>query len=116
MERRGKGRRSKEVEEIARERIELLFAEAHKAVSAGKRDRAKRYVTLARRLGMRYNVSIPGRFRRWVCGACGAYLVPGVNSTARLRPQRFVISCKECGAVKRVGRKAAKPRGRGRRV
>lgn len=111
MERRGKGRRSKEVEEIARERIEILFAEAHKATSAGKGVRAKRYVTLARRLGMRYNVSLPGRYRRWVCGGCSAYLVPGVNATARLRPRRFVISCKECGAVKRVGRKGRKGKG-----
>jgi ribonuclease P protein subunit RPR2 len=113
VERRGRGRRSKDVEQIARERIEILFAEAHRATSAGKRDRAKRYVALARRMGMRYNVSIPGRFRRWVCRACGAYLVPGVNGTIRVRPLRFVIRCGECGAVKRVGRGKKKPKGRG---
>lgn len=112
MERRGRGRRSKEVEQIARERIEILFEEAQRAVSRGKGERAKRYVVMARRLGTRYNVSIPGRLRRWVCPSCGAFLVPGVNATTRLRPQRIVISCKACGAVRRVGRGARRAKGR----
>lgn len=113
MERRGRGRRSKEVEEIASERIQILFEEASRAVKEGKGPRAKRYVALAQRIGMRYNVSIPARHRRWVCNACGAFLVPGRNASTRLRPQRFVIHCGECGAVKRVGRGGRSARGRG---
>ncbi len=104
MERRGRGRRSKEMETIARERMEILFEEAHKAVRAGKRERAKRYVVMARRLGMRYNVSVPGRFRRWVCAGCGTFMVPGVNAKLRLRPRRFVVTCGDCGQVRRSGR------------
>ena len=115
MERRGRGRRSKEVEAIARERIEILFEEAGKAVRRGKSDRAKRYVELARRMGMRYNVSIPGRHRRWVCGGCGAFMVPGVNARTRIRPQRFVVTCAGCGEVKRLGRAGKKAKGAGGR-
>src|SRR2546425_12173714 len=55
MERRGRGRRTQETETIARERIEILFAEARRAVGAGRVDRAKRYVVLARRGRMRHN-------------------------------------------------------------
>jgi ribonuclease P protein subunit RPR2 len=115
MERRGHGRRSKEVETIALERMEILFAEAERAVREGKGPRAKRYVALARRIGMRYNVSVPARHRRWVCNGCGAFLLPGRNASARLRPQRIVIHCGECGAVKRVGRGKGKTRGRAAR-
>ena len=104
MERKGKGRRSKEVEIIARERVEILLDEARKATSAGKRERAKRYVTLAKRMGMRYNVSIPSAHRRWLCAGCGVYLVAGANASVRLRPERIVISCKECGSLRRIGR------------
>jgi len=116
MERRGRGRRTQETETIARERIEILFAEARRAVETGRVDRAKRYVVLARRIGMRYNVSIPSRFRRWVCRGCGLFLVPGINCTTRLRPRRFVVRCQACGEVKRVGRKTAKAGARGARA
>ncbi len=85
----------------------ILLDEARKAAGAGNGARAKRYVFLARRLGMRYNVSMPSPHRRWLCAACGAYLVPGKNASVRLRPQRIVIRCLECQAVKRVGRGAA---------
>jgi ribonuclease P protein subunit RPR2 len=112
VERRGRGRRSKEVDTIARERVVILLDEARKAAGAGKRERAKRYVALARRLGMRYNVSMPGAHRRWLCAECGAYLVPGKNASVRLRPQRFVIRCLECNAVRRVGRGSARPAAR----
>lgn len=115
MERRGRGRRSKDVEAIAAERIEILFEEARRAALEGRPDRAKRYVFMARKLGTRYNVSIPGLHRRWVCHSCGAYLVPGANASVRVRPRRIVVRCLECKAVRRIGRSKAgeKPRGRG---
>ena len=111
MERRGRGRRSKEVETIARERVQILLDEAKVAASAGKRERAKRYVSLARRMAMRYNVSTPSAHRRWICAGCGAYLVPGVSGAVRLRPQRIVIRCTECGSVRRVARAKRKVAG-----
>ncbi|HKZ58412.1 MAG TPA: hypothetical protein VJ547_01010 [Candidatus Thermoplasmatota archaeon] len=115
MERRGRGRRSKDVEAIAAERIEILFEEARRAALQGKPDRARRYVLMARKTGMRYNVPIPGVHRRWVCRACGAYLVPGANASVRLRPRRIVVRCLECKAIKRIGRSGAggTPGGRG---
>jgi ribonuclease P protein subunit RPR2 len=104
MERKGRGRRSRDVEQIARERVEILLDEARKAAGSGKGARAKRYVTLARRMGMRYNVSMPAQHRRWLCAGCGAYLVPGANASVRLRPQRIVVRCLECKTVRRSGR------------
>ena len=112
MERRGRGRRSKDTEQIAQERIELLLKEAAGAVRADRKDRAKRYVDLARKIGMRYNVPLPAQGKRWVCLGCGVFMVPGRNASLRLRPQRTVIRCLDCGQVKRVGRKRRVPRAR----
>jgi ribonuclease P protein subunit RPR2 len=100
------------VEVIARERVEVLLDEARKAAASGKADRAKRYVALARRMGSRYNVSMPRGERRYLCAGCGTYLVPGRNATVRLRPRRIVIRCAACGAVRRVGRGKAPASGR----
>lgn len=114
MERRGRGRRSREAEQIAHERMEILFAQAHLAVVAGNEARAKRYVFLARRIGMRYNVPVPRQQRRWVCRGCWTFMVPGHNCSTRLRPGRIVIRCLRCGRVKRLGRgpKRAAKRGK----
>jgi ribonuclease P protein subunit RPR2 len=112
MERRGRGRRSQETDTIARERIDILFGEARKAAHEGKTDRAKRYIVLAQRIGMRYNVPLPPRFGRWVCAGCGIFLVPGQNCQTRLRPQRIVIRCMVCGHVRRIGRES-RPAGKG---
>jgi ribonuclease P protein subunit RPR2 len=105
MERRGRGRRSKDTEQIAQERIDILLKEAAAAVRADRKDRSKRYVDLARKIGMRYNVPLPAQGKRWVCLGCGVFMVPGRNATLRLRPQRTIIRCLDCGKIKRVGRK-----------
>ncbi|HIH86792.1 MAG TPA: ribonuclease P, partial [Methanosarcinales archaeon] len=40
---------------------------------------SKRYVSLARRIGMRHRVRLPPHLKRKVCKRCGAYLVPGTS-------------------------------------
>ncbi len=88
---------------IAKERIETLFSEAGKIFKKNS-NLSKRYVELARNIGMRYRVRIPKEFKRLYCKNCHAYLKPGVNCTVRLSQKRFpkvVITCNECGAVMR---------------
>ncbi|HEX9708367.1 MAG TPA: ribonuclease P [Candidatus Thermoplasmatota archaeon] len=91
--------------------MEILLGEAGRAVRAGKGLRARRYVDLARKIGMRYNVPMAREWKRWVCAGCGTYLVPGRNATVRLRPGRTVVTCQECGRVKRAARAAGRARG-----
>jgi ribonuclease P protein subunit RPR2 len=91
------------MEEIARERMEVLMEEAARAVRADKGDRARRYVDLARKIGMRHNVPMARSWKRWVCAGCGTFLLPGRNASARVRPKRTVVRCLECGHIKRVG-------------
>lgn len=85
---------------IARERIVILFDEAVKIVRI-KPKLADRYVALARRIGMRYNVKIPKWLKRKVCKKCKAYLHPGV--TAKFSTKAGVLRI-ECLACKRINR------------
>ena len=79
---------------IARERIAILFDEAEKAAKENK-DRAKRYVQLARKIGMRYNVRIPHDLKRKYCRYCHNMLL---DSRRRLKKGVLVVECKSCGA------------------
>jgi len=84
---------------IARERIVILFAQAEREF-AKHPERAKRYVELARKIGMRYRVRLG---RADFCRQCNAYLKPGVNCRFRLRRDRqaVVATCLACGHVSR---------------
>lgn len=83
-------------QKIAVQRINELF------VQAGLRPAfAKRYVIMARKLSSRHKASIPAVWKRRFCKGCSAFLIPGRNCTVRTRMKRSVISCLECGAVRR---------------
>ena len=101
---------------IALERMEILFGLAEKEALQGHAPRARRYVDLARRLGMRYNVRVPPEYKRRFCKECLAYLVPSVNARVRVGRGRVVVTCLACGAVQRVPfraeRETARARGR----
>ena len=97
-----KGRRTQEMVELARERIERLFKLAEIEASDHNLDRANRYVKLARKIGMRYNVRLPKKFKRRFCKYCYSYMVPDLNSRIRIRAGKIVIHCKECGKFTRI--------------
>ncbi len=94
---------------IARERIELLMEQADSAALAGKMDMADRYVDMARRIGMRYNVRFSPAHRRRFCRACYRYLLPGSTSRTRMSRGRVVTTCLRCGHIMRrpLGAKGA---------
>lgn len=81
--------------DIARERIEILFNLADKEFP-GKY--ANRYVELARKIGMRYNIRIPSQLKRKFCKKCHSFLKFGSNSIHRTNrnDQAVIIVCKEC--------------------
>lgn len=88
--------------QIARERIDLLMQEADRAAIAGRVEMADRYVDMARRVGMRYNVRVPTSYRRRFCRGCYGYLLPGTTSRTRLNRGRVVTTCLRCGHVSRI--------------
>ncbi|HYM38727.1 MAG TPA: ribonuclease P protein component 4 [Thermoplasmata archaeon] len=87
---------------IALERIEILFRHAEHEALQARPVRARRYVDLARRIGMRYNVRVPAAFKRRFCKECLAYLLPGVNARVRVGRGRIVVTCTACGAIQRM--------------
>ncbi|WP_094227870.1 ribonuclease P protein component 4 [Methanolobus psychrotolerans] len=85
---------------IAQERIQYLFEIAKNELSNDS-GRSERYISLARKIGMRHRVSIPAELKRNLCKKCGSLLVPGKNSRTRLKDSYVIITCLECGEVKR---------------
>jgi len=84
---------------IARERMERLLYLAEEEGRLGNLERGRRYVTLAKRIGMRTNTRMPRGFL--YCRSCMSPLVPGKNCTVRLRSSRVTMTCQECGHIQR---------------
>ena len=84
------------------ERIEKLFALAEKEFDKHP-ERSHRYVFLARKIAMRYNIRIPGLLKRRFCKKCYKYLKPSINCRVRTRSsqQAVIVKCLECGHVMR---------------
>lgn len=85
---------------IASERIEILFDLTEKEARKGKPERAKRYLELALRMGMRHKVSV-SLWKRRFCPACKNYYQFPNNASVRLKKGRIVITCNSCGNVAR---------------
>jgi ribonuclease P protein subunit RPR2 len=84
------------IRDIATSRIKRLFELADEFFELDP-NLSKRYVLLARKIGMRHRVRIPAELKRRVCKGCGAFLVPGANCRVRIRDYRIVTTCLECG-------------------
>lgn len=97
------GRRNKSEERVlAQERMRHLVALAEKAQRRKEpSSEIKRYVSLARRIGMRYQVSLPRDMRRRLCRGCESVLISGTSARHRVTNGRLTITCLACGAVKR---------------
>lgn len=87
----------RERKEIARERIYHLFRMAEQMALRGREEYARRYVELARKIGMKYLVRMPPRYKQNFCKKCLSYFIPGKNCRVRLKKGRVVVSCLVCG-------------------
>jgi len=97
-----KGRRTAFMVRIAAERISDLFALAEREAVAGAPDLADRYVSLARRIGMRYNVRLLPEYSEVYCRGCSRFWVEGRTVRTRLRAGHRVRTCLACGRTRRV--------------
>lgn len=96
---RGLRRQRNENKRIARERINILFTLAETRYSQDP-ELAQRYVTLARKIGMRYKVNVPREHRWKICHHCKSYLHPGRSCRVRFQSKReahIVVTCFTCG-------------------
>ena len=95
---------------IAEERIEKLGQLAREAGIKGEEIRAKRYIFLAQKIAQRHRIKFPVQLKRFICSACGTYLVPGRNARFRTNKKCVVVSC-DCGSHKRYPYKKTKLKG-----
>ncbi|HUV24134.1 MAG TPA: ribonuclease P protein component 4 [Methanomassiliicoccales archaeon] len=89
----------KEARMIANERIQVLLNLAEEQALCGNIERGRRYVQLARRIGMRTNTRMPRKFL--YCKDCLSPLIPGKNCTVRLRSNHVTTTCNDCGHIRR---------------
>lgn len=87
---------------IARKRVADLFSLAEREAFGGHLELADRYVSLARQVGMRYNVRLLSEYRELYCRRCSAFWVEGRTVRTRLRAGRRVRTCINCGARRQV--------------
>jgi len=80
---------------IALERINDLFNQAGKIFHYSK-EYSNRYVTLARKISMKYKVKTPSELKKRFCKHCYSYLVPGNTSRVRIHKSKVIYYCKNC--------------------
>ena len=95
-------RKKKFQKSIAKNRIQHLFRLAEQYALNDKLYLSDRYVFLARKISMRYLVSIPREFKHQFCKHCYCYLLPGVNCRVRTRRNNIVTYCYNCKKYMRI--------------
>ena len=88
------------VREIGEERITKLLDLSEDAVRAGRDDRARRYVEIARSISGKTQVMMP-KDRKY-CKNCHLPMMPGVNCSVRLSNHKVCMTCDVCGEVRRI--------------
>ena len=87
---------------IASQRIAYLFRLAESYALEGKFVLANRYVELARKISMKYLVSIPPEFKRRFCTHCYQYLLPPVTCRVRIHRGMIITYCLSCKKYGRI--------------
>lgn len=89
-------------QKIARERIQILFDLAEKELKKHP-ERSKRYVELARKIGLRYNIRFPKQLKRRFCKNCNTLLKPGITSQTRVKSKEKIVTikCLVCNKIYR---------------
>ncbi len=99
---------------IAKERVDDLFALAEEEAVDRESSLPTRYVRLARKVGMRYNVRLLPEYAELYCRGCSTYWVEGRTVRTRLRSGMRTRVCLACGRRRRLPfhRKRGVPAGR----
>ena len=85
---------------IAKVRIAALFVQAEEKHLKDP-GLSRRYVALARKIAMKYNLRFSKEQKMIFCKRCSTYLKQGHNATVRLAHGKRVLKCMECGYVRR---------------
>ena len=86
---------------IAEERITILFKQAAIQAKKDNLDLSDRYVYLARKIAMKYNLKFPTHLKRRFCKYCYSYLS---SNRQKIRTGKGIkkIKCLKCGRINRI--------------
>jgi len=90
-----KFKEKQKIKEKAKDKIVYFFKLADKTFPENP-GLANRYVTLARKYSMKFNVKIPKELQKKFCKHCYKYLHPGKNSRVRTLKGKLIIYCFNC--------------------
>ena len=79
----------------AMQKIETLFSEARMQFSKNP-NLSDKYVSLARKIVMKYRIKMPRELKRKFCKHCYSYLVPNKNCRVRIHKSRVIYFCNNC--------------------
>ena len=88
-------KKPQEFTKIALDRIKKLFKEADSVFKENPK-LSNRYVTLARKIAMKYKVKIPSNLKKKYCRHCYCYLKPGQNCRVRVQNNKVIYYCFNC--------------------
>lgn len=97
-----KARQKIEASEIARERVDKLFAMAEKAAAECDFDHATRYVEMAWNIKLKFRIRLTSYQKRLFCKKCLKFLADGKTGRYRTEKKQLVITCLNCGDVRRM--------------
>jgi len=89
------------VREIAEKRINILFNLAEKEAEKENLKRVKRYIELARKIGMKAQYTLPKDLKRKFCKKCNMLLLPGKTCSVRADKEKKTIKCFYCNNITR---------------
>lgn len=92
----------KNQKKIAKKRIEKLFLLAEKNSLKKRYDLADRYVKIARKIQMRYQIRMPKKLKRKFCKHCYRILIPGKTSRVRIQNGKIITYCYHCRKYQRI--------------
>lgn len=93
----------------AKYHIQNLFSQAKKAAKDNP-SLADRYITLARKIAMKFKIRLTPEQKRLFCPHCYKFLLPGKNLRVRIHEHRVIYYCLQCKKFwrKPVGKKSFK--------
>lgn len=79
----------------AKEHIVSLLNQAKK-IAKDNPALANRYVTLARKIAMKFKINLTSEQKRLFCPHCYKFLIPGKTSRVRIHNSKLIYSCLRC--------------------
>lgn len=90
---------------LAKTHIDEIFKLADK-----NKEYSNRYLTIARKIAMKFRIKLKSEQKRRFCKHCYTYLVPGKNLRVRVHDHKLIYYCLECKKFwrKPIGKKFRK--------